>query len=98
MMPDRNVYKCSHLTQKKYFDYRGTWERKYFPIGKKPFRVISGKVDHGLFYSRELEKYADIGSLAAWDLMSTIRPGLWNFDKFPFQVIHKSVAMKHWTN
>ena len=61
---------------KKYFDCRGTWEIKNFPIGKKPFRVISGKVDDGLFYSRELGENADLRSLEAWDLMSSIRPGL----------------------
>lgn len=45
---------------KKYFDCRGT-ERKNFPIGKKPFRVISGKVDHRFFYNRgELGKIADL--------------------------------------
>lgn len=72
MMPDRNVYECSHLTRNNtLISEKNLRERKRFPIDKKPFRMISGKVDDGLFSSRELGRNADLWNLEACDLMPT---------------------------
>lgn len=61
MMPHRNVYKCSHLTQNNtWISAKNLRERKRFPIDKKPFRMISGKVDDGLLCSTELGRNADL--------------------------------------